>query len=101
MDVPAERSGRVSRWRPWCGSYVLRYGFRILLIDLQRGDFDIDHRRFNPRMPHQLHQRWQANTCANNICSECMTTSAGVTLLHPGDTAIVSKKLAKRGRRNT
>ena len=42
--------------RPWYGSDVLRHGFRILLIDLERGDFDIDHRRFNPRVAHQLHQ---------------------------------------------
>lgn len=52
----------MSRWCPWCGSNVLRYSVRILLIDIERGDFDIDHRRFNPRVAHQLHQGRQANT---------------------------------------
>ena len=55
-DVPAERNGRVSRCPAWYGPNVLRHSFRILLIDLKRGDFDIDHRRFNPRVAHQLHQ---------------------------------------------
>ena len=66
-DVPAERSGRVSRCSARYGSNVLRHGFRILLIDLERSDFDIDHRRFNLRVAHQLHQGRQADACANHI----------------------------------
>ena len=62
-----EHNGRVSRCSARYRSNVLRHGFRILLIHLERSDFDIDHRRFNPRMAHQPHQGRQADTCANHI----------------------------------
>jgi len=38
------------------GPDVLRDRFRILLIDLERRDLDIDQRRLNVCVTHQLHQ---------------------------------------------
>jgi hypothetical protein len=56
MDIPAEHSGRVSRWRTRYGPDVLRHSSRVLLIDFERSDLHIDQRRLDLRVSHQLHQ---------------------------------------------
>ena len=44
------------------GPDVLLYSTRILLINVKRSQLDVNQGCLNLRMPHELHERWEAHS---------------------------------------
>ena len=49
---------------------------QMMSEELVRGELYIDERGFDLGMPHQLHERGQADAGADHVCGEGMPTGA-------------------------
>ena len=49
---------------------MLGYGARILLINVERGNLDVDERGLNMGMPHQTHKCGQADSGMQHVRGE-------------------------------
>jgi hypothetical protein len=52
----------------------------------------VDHRGLNLRMPHEVHKRRQANTCAQHVGSKRMSKAVSVRFPHAGGLPVMTKQ---------
>src|ERR1700676_4026362 len=64
----------------------------ILLPDILWSEMKVDHRGLNLRMPHEVHKRRQANTCAQHVGSKRMSKAVGVRFPHAGGLPVMTKQ---------
>ena len=76
---------------------MLGHGAGILLVDVLWGELHIDHRGLNLCVPHQLHERRQADAGAHHVGGKGMTKPVGVGLGHAGGATMMAEQGAQPG----
>jgi len=75
----------------WEGTNVLRYGTRILKVDVLWGDLHIAQRSLDVCVTHQLHEGGQAHTGAYHVGGKGVSKPMRIGQQHAGGLAMVAK----------
>ncbi len=80
---------------------MLRYGTRILLIDVERSHLDINECGLDMSVTHQLHECGQTHAGAYHVGGKGVPEPMRVSQRHSGGLAMIPKQRAQSRRRHS